>query len=460
MHIMLICINIIYINKPFEEGMRFYGREMELEALREIRRQSEIESRFTVILGKRRVGKTSLMMESVRDCRFVYLFISRLHESRLCRNLEAAIAESGIDIPKGITSFGELIGTLMVHSRSEPLTVIIDEFQDLRFVDPSIFNDIQRVWDLYREGSHMNLLVSGSVHSMMVDIFENEKQPLFNRPTNKIGLLPFPQRVLKQILEDHNPDLCGRDLLTLYMLTGGVPHYVAALVDSGCIDSESMLRKVLSMDSVFLHDGRDILVSEFGRDYRTYLTIMQIIADGNERRKDIDDVLGTDSGPYLDRLYKVHGLVERVSPVFSKPDSRNSRWVIRDMYLRFYFRFIDTRIHYVESGRYDLLHRSVMAGLEEYEGRVLEDLFMARVREEWTYTDVGGYWNRDGSVKVDIVVIDDVEHRSQVIEVKRDPMMFDMNALVAKGSVMFSELRGYEVTYRGLSTDDVLNDPL
>lgn len=439
--------------------MRFYGREMELEALREIRGQSEAESRFTIILGERRVGKTALMMESVRDSRFVYLLISRLHESRLCRNLEVAIAESGIDIPKGKSSFGELIGALMVHSRSEPLTVIIDEFQDLRFVDPAIFNDIQRVWDLHREGSHMNLLVSGPVHPMM-NIFEDEGQPLFNRPTNRIGLLPFPQRVLRRILEDHNPKLCGRDLLTLYMLTGGVPHYVAALMDSGCTDSESMLRRVLSTDSVFLHDGRDILISEFGRDYRTYLTIMQIISGGKERRKDIDDALGTDSGPYLDRLQKVHGLVERVSPVFSKPDSRNSRWVIRDMYLRFYFRFIDTRIHYVESGRYDLLQRSVTAGLEGYEGRVLEDLFRARIREEWTYTDVGGYWNRDGSVEVDIVVIDDVEHRAQVIEVKRNPAKFDMSIPMVKGSVMSSELRGYEVTYRGLSIDDVLNDPL
>ncbi len=439
--------------------MRFYGRETELEALREIRGQSETESRFTMILGKRRVGKTALMMESVRDSRFVYLFISRLHESRLCRNLEVAIAESGIDIPKGISSFGELIGALMVHSRSEPLTVIIDEFQDLRFVDPAIFNDIQRVWDLYHEGSHMNLLVSGSAHSM-ADIFEDEKQPLFNRPTNRIRLLPFPQRVLRRILEDHNPNLCGRDLLTLYMLTGGAPYYVAALMDSGCTDSESMLRKALSMDSVFLHDGRDILRSEFGKDYRTYLTIMQIISDGKERRKDIDDALGTDSGPYLDRLQKVHGLVERVSPAFAKPDSRNSRWVIRDLYLRFYFRFIDTRIHYVESGRYDLLHRSVTAGLEEYEGRVLEDLFRARIREEWTYTDVGGYWNRDGSVEVDIIVIDDPGHRAQVIEVKGNPAKFDMGILMAKGSVMSSELMGYEVTYRGLSIDDVLDDPL
>ena len=440
--------------------MRFYGREEELRLLREIRMQSDTESRFTTILGKRRVGKTALMLESAKDTRYVYLFVSRLIESKLCENMTMAILESGLDIPKGITSFGELLKALMIHSRTEPLTIIIDEFQDLKYVDPAIFDDIQRVWDLHHTGSHVNLIVSGSVHSMMVEIFENEKQPLFNRPTNKLQLRPFPISVMRGILEDHNDNPTGRDMLTLYMLTGGTPLYVATLMDSGCTDSESMLRKALSMDSVFLRDGHDILVSEFGKDYRTYFTILQTISEGKERRKEIDDAIGMDSGPYLDRLQNIYSFVERISPVFSKPDSRNSRWVIRDMYMRFYFRFIDPRKYYVESGRYDLLYRSILAGLEEYEGRVLEDYFRTRIREEWTYTEVGGYWTRDGTVEVDIVVGDDIDRKAHILEVKRNPKKMDMNDLIIKGSRMASDLKGYEVTYRGLSMEDVLKDPL
>ena len=91
---------------------------------------------------------------------------------------------------------------------------------------------------------------------------------------------------------------------------------------------------------------------------------------------------------------------------------------------------------------------------------MLEDYFRTRIGEEWTYTEVGGYWARDGTVRVDIVVFDDIDRKAHIIEVKRNPKKMDMNGLIVKGSRMASDLKGYEVTYAGLSMDDVLKDPL
>lgn len=65
--------------------------------------------------------------------------------------------------------------------------------------------------------------------------------------------------------------------------------------------------------------------------------------------------------------------------------------------------------------------------------RVLEDYFRTRIGEEWTYTEVGGYWARDGTVKVDIVVFDDIDRKAHTIEVKRNPKKMDMNDLIVKG---------------------------
>lgn len=377
--------------------MRFHGRERELAELERIRRESETSSRFTVVMGRRRIGKTTLALRSAEGHRCVYLFVSRIAEPMLCERMQRSASEAGVGIVGRVTEFRDLLSALMESSRSEPLTIIIDEFQDLHYVNPSIFGDIQEVWDTHRDGTRANLVVCGSVRSMMVRLFEDEHQPLFGRATSRIDLRPFTVADLEDILGEADPGYGDRDLLTLYMLTGGVPEYVGVLMDSGRTTREGMLDAVASVGSVFLRDGRDLLVSEFGRDYRTYFSIMELIASGRNRRAEVDDVLGMDTGMYLQRLEREYSFIRQMSPVFSKPNSRNARWSVSDLYLRFYFRFINPNTQYMEAGRHDLLRQAIERDLESYEGRVLEDLFRQRIAETETYTAIGGYWNRRGT---------------------------------------------------------------
>jgi AAA+ ATPase superfamily predicted ATPase len=435
--------------------MRFYGREEELHALESVRAISETSSRFTVILGRRRIGKTVLALRSVEGHPFVYLFVTRVNEPILCRNMQNTLHESGIDIAGEISRFRDILKAVMIHSREHPITLIIDEFQDLSYVNPSIYSDIQEVWDLYKDTTRLNLIVSGSVHTMMTRLFEDERQPLFNRPTSKMSLQPLPICLMKDILKDHNPGYTNKDLLTLYMLTGGTPLYIEVLMDGGAFDSQSMIDKVASPDSIFLRDGRDILVTEFGKDYRTYFSILQLIASGKERRSEIEDVLRMETGPYLDRLKKEYRFVDTVAPIFSDPDTKNTRWRITDMYLRFYFRMILPASDYLESGRYDLLRRYMLNAIPDYEGRVLEEYFTRRIREEDTYTRVGGFWNRKGDVEIDIVVVDDIERTARIIEVKRNPDKLDECKLRMKAEYLKGDLKGYQVVYQGLSVNDM-----
>lgn len=435
--------------------MRFYGREKELSVLRSIKERSLTESTFTTVLGKRRVGKTALILESVRGTKYVYLFITRLDQVILCERMQRAAFDAGVDIPGKIETVGDLLKALMIHSRTEPITVIIDEFQELRNVDPSIFGDIQIVWDSYRDGAHIDLIVSGSVHSMMVSIFEDEKQPLFRRPTSKIRIEPFSMAQMKVILREHNPDPTHEDELMFFMLTGGVPYYVAALIDSGAKTADDMLETALSNGSIFLTDGKDVLISEFGKDYRTYFSILHLISQGREKRSEIESVIGIDPGAYLERLEKVYSFAKQVTTIPMKPNARNSRWTVSDMYLRFYFRFVLPYSDYIELGRNDLLLRSVRNMLEEYEGRALEDYFRRKISEESEFTQIGGFWNRDGTIEIDIIVLDDLRKTAELIEVKRNPAKLDMGKLKEKGKSVAPMLEGYDISYRGLSMDDI-----
>ena len=231
-----------------------------------------------------------------------------------------------------------------------------------------------------------------------------------------------------------------------------------SLIDNGAFTSKSMLDCVFSVGSIFLSDGKDMLVTEFGKEYRTYSSIMQVISSGKERRSEIEGVLGTEAGAYLKRLEEECSLLKHASPVFARPDGRNTKWLISDMYLKFYFRFIRPSSSYIESGRLDLARRYAENSLPDYEGRVLEDFFRRRMTEEDTYTQVGGYWNRRGDVEIDIVVVDDIANIIRFIEVKRNPKKLDTAVLAAKCERIGCDLDQYSVGYEGLSMDDVKRD--
>lgn len=434
--------------------MRFYDRESELASLRDTATISRKTSQFTVVLGRRRIGKTTLMLKGSEGTKTVYLFISRLREPLLCARLKETALAAGVDLPGRFDAFDDLLRALMVHSRTDPITVIIDEFQNLEYVDKSVFGRIQEVWDTEKDASKINLIVGGSVHSLMVGIFEDEREPLFGRPTRKLEVRPFRTSVLKQILSDHNPSCTNRDLLTLYMLTGGVPSYVSILMDAGAVTSDAMLDFALSPGSVFLCEGNDLMTEEFGKDNRTYLSILQLIASGKASRSEIEDSIGMGVGEYLKRLEEEYGFVSRRLPMITE-DARLGRWRISDMYLTFYFRYIQPNASFVESGRTDLLGRVVMDDMDSYEGRVLEEYLRTKVSEEWEYTEVGSYWNRNGSVEVDIVVLDSIKKEATLVEVKRNPAKLDMRSLERKAEAMSGLLKGYDVKLMGMSMDDM-----
>ena len=432
--------------------MRFYDREEEMEVLERNRTMSAKAGIFTVMTGRRRIGKTSLIKESEKNGKVLYFFIPRINETLLCEQLVA-----GAKTDLGITlinsgRFRDLFEQLMRYGLENNFTFIMDEFQELDRIDKSMMSSIQELWDEYKARSKVNLIVCGSVQSMMIKIFENNKEPLFGRATSKFNIGPFRPSVVKEILKDHNPDYEPDDLLFLYMVTGGVPKYIELLMDAGATSSEKMLNSVCSMDSYFLTDGKDLLISEFGKDHGTYFSILQLIASGRNTLREINDATGKESGTYLEILEKKYRMIKKARPIFSKTKSRDVRWQISDNYLRFYFRFISGNISAVEFKRYDLLKDAMREGYTSYSGKVLEDYFIAKIAEEERFTEIGAYWDRKGQNEIDIVVLNGPN--AVVFEVKRNPDKASIGELKRKAETV-QGLKGYDVEYRTLSLGDM-----
>ena len=202
--------------------MKFYDREEEQELLENIREASLQESQMTVLFGRRRIGKTQLALQCTAGNLTLYFFVARKAETLLCQDFVEE-AENKLGLPIGsYVSFAKLFRHLLIISRERPFNLIIDEFQELDRINPSVFGEIQKVWDLHKDSSRMNLLISGSIYSLMHKIFENNKEPLFSRAGKIIRLQPFRVSVIKQILADFHPGYTPDDLLALYTFTGGV----------------------------------------------------------------------------------------------------------------------------------------------------------------------------------------------------------------------------------------------
>ena len=230
--------------------MKFYDRENELEYLQETYRQSSENARFTVVTGRRRIGKTSLVLKAYEGTPVLYFFVARKSESELCEAyLEEIERVLGVPFVGRSQSFAEVFELLMKLSQKQNFTVFIDEFQEFFRVNKSVFSDMQRIWDLYEKESRINLVVCGSVYSMMKKIFKDRKEPLYGRSTGELRLKPFRPSVLKQILSDVSPDYSKEDLLALYSLTGGVAKYVQLLIDAKAFSKEALINYIVSANA-------------------------------------------------------------------------------------------------------------------------------------------------------------------------------------------------------------------
>ena len=280
--------------------MKFYDREYELNTLNKNWEQSASHSMMTTMIGRRRIGKTSLLLKSVEGQESLYLYVSKDNEQMLCKKFQQqAERQLGLHIHGTVNSFGALFEELMVYGRNNHYTLIIDEFQNVLSINKAIPSEIQDIWDRYKDSTTVNLILCGSIYSMMNRIFENGDEPLYGRRDSAIRLNPFRTDVLRLILHDHNPNFKPDDLLCLYMLTGGVAKYVALLMDANATTCGKMLKYATASDSPFITEGIELLVSEFGRDYGTYFSILQLIAAGMTTQSEIDCVIGKNSGAYL-----------------------------------------------------------------------------------------------------------------------------------------------------------------
>ena len=422
--------------------MRFFGREIELKELRKVRELSQERSRFTVLTGRRRVGKTELSREAFDDGKTPYLNlpITRQPEVTLCAQLqEEAERVLHLGIHGTCTRFGELFRELMKEAERRPYTLVIDEFQEFDRTNPGVYGDIQHIWDEYHNKTKLNLVVNGSVNRLMNKIFFDDSQPLYGRNTGTLMLKPFGPSLLKEIFRCYKPDYTNSDLLALWTVSGGVARYVDMMMSAHAFTKAEMLEEIFSPLSAYIPEGRTILADEFGSDYGTYFTLLAAISAGQTTSAELKNLLGTEVGGFLAKLEDQYSIVEKKQPIFGKPTSKNAHFQVDDCFFRFWFRFVHKLSYLNELGRRDRMRDIAERDFDVFSGYALERYFAAKIVEDKGCTRIGSWWDRKGENEIDIVSEDEIAETLAFYEVKTDASRFDATRLAEKVEAFFAK---------------------
>lgn len=398
-------------------------------------------------------------MKSVENEPSVYLFVGRKTEATLCSEYIKQITSTlNIFVPLEISSFSSLIQYLFEIGKQKSFNLIIDEFQEFYNINPSIYSDIQNLWDKYRRITKINLILSGSVYSLMNKIFQNSEEPLFGRADNIIKLTPFDISTLKTIIKDYNPNYQNDDLLALYAFTGGIPKYLEIICDGCDLKVESIINFMVRENSPFVDEGKNLLIEEFGKNYGIYFSILSAVSGGINTQPAIMSVLGNISiGGQIKRLIEDYNVLKRIRPIGSKEGTQTARYEIKDNFLQFWFNYFERYRFMLEIKNFIGLQNIIKADYNTYSGRILERYFRTKLAETHLYREIGAWWEpRGNNNEIDIVALLLEKNKALAIEVKRQKERFRPTIFAEKVERLKQiALPKFDIETKCLSLDDM-----
>lgn len=346
----------------------------------------------------------------------------------------------------------DFLDFLFEYSNQKPFVVIFDEFQNFHYSNPTEFSLFQKVFDLKKENSKLLMIFSGSSYTLMEKIFKDSKEPLFGRASEFIHLSNLRLSDQKEFLKDQNIT-SGTDQLLLFSLFDGIPKYWEEIAEFPSESIKERVKKILLNRDWIWEEGENILKEEFGKMSASYFSILSAIAKGRRILGEIEQFSGiNDAGAYLKNLEKVYGIVERKLPATSRSSKeKKGRYFIRDNFFDFWFKFLETKRNFKEIGQIELAVDQIFDDFNHYLGRKLEEMIIRKIIEEnplkISFTRIGKYWNREGNIDFDVILVNDPSNEAYIFEVKINPQKITNKILheLSEKAVTILELQGFKI---------------
>ncbi len=379
----------------------FIGRERELSALNELYTSDKFE--FAVIYGRRRVGKTALINQFIRDKKAIYFMGVESNAKQNLENFSKNIMECGLGIQAdtAFLSFQAALEYVFQMAEKERLILAIDEYPYVARTSKSLASTLQLLIDKYKDTSKLMLILCGSSMSYMEDHVLAYKAPLYGRRTAQMKILPFDFEDTCRYFKNFSDE----DKALIYGIVGGTPQYLLQMNDKLSI-SDNIKNTFLNPTSSLFEEPENLLKQEV-REPALYNAIITAIANGASRMAEISTKVGEDTSvcaTYLKNLIAL-GLVQKETP-YGEKASRKSIYAIDDNMFRFWYRFVPANNSIIARGAADLAYKRIEPCLSDYMGKVFEEIckqylwkLLLNGESPVEFTELGRWWGIDPAEK-------------------------------------------------------------
>lgn len=448
----------------------FIGRERELASLNEFYEKDGIG--MTVIYGRRRIGKSTLITEFVKDKKTIFYTATKVGKNRNLELFSKQVVDLFLSGVENISfnTIEAVFDFIDKNVKDDKLVLVIDELPYWAEKDDALLSVLQKYIDTVWNNKNLKIILCGSALSFMENKVLSEKSPLFGRRDSQIKLEAFDYLDAAKFV----PDYSNEDKAICYGITGGVARYLAMIDPAKSID-ENIVRLFFRTDGYLYDETRNLLTQEFS-DISVVNNIVEQIASGENALNIIAGKIGEKEQTVLyslDKLINV-GLVEKKKCITDEKNKKKTQYVLKDYMFKFWYEFIPKATSVIEIGQGEVYYTKVVKpALHSFMGAVFEDMcryytLKQGIKGEYGcfITSVGSWW---GVENIAVVAISEIDKKAVIGECKFKNEKIDKGiyeTLIRRGKLItakykvskyiFFSLSGYTDWFESLSDEDVL----
>ena len=385
----------------------FTDRKKELSFLKE--KYSSGSSELIIIYGRRRVGKTELIKQSLPHApgRSLYLLGELQKENQLAA-LYSRIAGLTLDDDflknNPLDNWHAFFDYLTRLIEKECMVLVFDELPYIHKSNPGFISILQYYWDEKWKDMDFKLILCGSSISMMQKIALSYSSPIYGRRTGQIHLQPLTYLDFQELFGNWSQE----DIIGAYAVLGGIPRYTEEFDIKNNLNN-NILNALMDKDSYLYKEAKFLLMEEL-KDFTNYFSILKAVAMGKNTFNDISHFSGVPTNKlyaYISRLAEL-GILRRDTPI-TLPKEKSTRvgnYVLQDYFFRFWFRYIYPNSSLIEIGRSDIVLDMVKDDFSRYLGPVFEDI-ASELLQNYSFsgrlplfTKWGKWWHKDKEIDV------------------------------------------------------------
>lgn len=375
----------------------FIGREKELYKLTQLYNTDTFQ--FPVIYGRRRVGKTALINEFIKNKASISFTGIESTVSQNLENLSRAIHNyiGTVGEAPVYSSFQSALETVFKLAEDKRIVFVIDEYPYVAKAYKAFSSIIQSMIDKYKDTSKLYLILCGSSMSFMEEQVLGYKSPLYGRRTAQFKVLPFEFSESRKYFKKFS----DTDMAEIYGIVGGTPQYLLQMNDSLSVE-DNIKSYILDPNSYLFEEPGNLLKQEVQKA-ALYNAIITAVAKGSTKLSEIATKVGEETSACSICLKKLLalGIIRKETP-FGEKESKKTIYSIEDNLFRFWYRFVPENLSLLQNDMVDVAWNKISEGIKTYMGAVFEEICKQYLWEinrsgksAIPFTSLGRWWGTD-----------------------------------------------------------------